>query len=227
MGKSMAKIISFTPAAAHQDLSRAKDQNKRQQNPHSDHLQNHHDEGRDSKWVHDCANGDTEALGKLFDQYVNDVYRFLARLNFVQTQEIDDLVQETFLAVLGGAKRFKKNAKVRTWILGIAANKARERVRKAVREKNFRSRRADYVRLLYLGTEPETQAINNQDFQILISFFKHLPANQQLALTLCDVEGLSGLQAAKALGVPKGTLYRWLSEARRFLRQKIEAGGRS
>ena len=48
-----------------------------------------------------------------------------------------------------------------------------------------------------------------------------LPVEQREAFLLCDVEQSRGVEAAQALGVPEGTLYRRLHEARKALRRAI------
>ena len=59
--------------------------------------------------------------------------RFLARASGMDSREVEDLVQATFLEVYRSAGRFRRHSQVRTWILGIAANQARHYVRRMVR----------------------------------------------------------------------------------------------
>ena len=51
------------------------------------------------------ANGNLEALGRLFDRHAPSVRRYLARLG-VAASDADDLVQATFLEVVRAAWRF-------------------------------------------------------------------------------------------------------------------------
>ena len=76
-----------------------------------------------------CSTGDPDALATLYDRHVHSVHRFLYRLSHVDEHEVEDMVQEAFLAVYRSAKRYKGDASVRTWIFAIAANLAKTRAR--------------------------------------------------------------------------------------------------
>jgi RNA polymerase sigma-70 factor, ECF subfamily len=70
--------------------------------------------------------GDEAAFAWAFDRH-DGMLRRLAR-TFVATQAAaDEVVQETWLAVIEGIDRFEGRASVRTWITRILMNKARTR----------------------------------------------------------------------------------------------------
>jgi RNA polymerase sigma-70 factor (ECF subfamily) len=76
--------------------------------------------------------GDLSGLGVLFDRYGGDVRRLLLRLG-VPPGDADDLVQQTFLDVLGASARFQADAPVKPWLLGLAAMHARRHRRSVCR----------------------------------------------------------------------------------------------
>jgi DNA-directed RNA polymerase specialized sigma24 family protein len=49
-----------------------------------------------------------------------------------------------------------------------------------------------------------------------------LPHDLRVAFVMCDVEGVPGVEAARAVGVPPGTMWRRLHEARKALAAAIE-----
>jgi DNA-directed RNA polymerase specialized sigma24 family protein len=53
-----------------------------------------------------------------------------------------------------------------------------------------------------------------------------LPHDLRVAFVLCDLEGISGVDAARTLGVRPGTVWRRLHEARKELRARLEEGRR-
>jgi RNA polymerase sigma-70 factor (ECF subfamily) len=70
--------------------------------------------------------GDEEAFGWLLDTYSAHLHR-LAR-SFVRTQgAAEEVVQETWLAVISGIGRFEARSSVKTWIYRILMNQARRR----------------------------------------------------------------------------------------------------
>jgi RNA polymerase sigma-70 factor (ECF subfamily) len=53
-----------------------------------------------------------------------------------------------------------------------------------------------------------------------------LPEDQRLVLVMVEYQGMSGVEVAKALDKPAGTVWRWLHEARAELRRTLERGKR-
>lgn len=182
------------------------------------------DRESDVELVAACASGDTGALSELFDRHVDSVYRHLTRLSWVDDHAVDDLVQDTFLAAFEGASTFNGSASVRTWLLGVASNLARMRVRTDVRR---RQRGGAYVELSARDSaRPDQDAETAELMARCAAAVGELPHDQRVAFLMCDVEEVRGRDAAAALGVPEGTLYRRLHQARRALRSLLSGGGR-
>jgi len=166
-----------------------------------------------------CTAGDAAALAALYDRLEDDVRRCLVRLTWIDDHLVDDLVQDTFLEVFASAASFKGNASVRSWVLGITANLARKHVRGDSRRKE---RQRLYVeRTDNRDRDPGTEAENRELVAHLQEALAELPHPQREAFVLCDVEGLSGVEAARALDIPRGTLYRRLHTARTTLREAL------
>jgi len=52
-----------------------------------------------------------------------------------------------------------------------------------------------------------------------------MPEDLRLAFTLCELEGMKGVEVARVLGMREGTLWRKLHEARLRLRGELEREG--
>jgi RNA polymerase sigma-70 factor (ECF subfamily) len=170
-----------------------------------------------------CASGDAAALGALFDRHHAAVYRFITRLSQVHIDDVDDLVQSTFLTVQRSAKTFRGGSAVRTWIFGVAVNVVR-------RESRSRGRRRRLA--VAVAIEPPVGAAGldemtdrRQALRRLQVALADLPAPLRECFVLCQLEGVPGPEAAKALGVRVGTLYRRIHEARRRLRRCLSDTG--
>lgn len=171
-----------------------------------------------------CGTGDAIALGALFDRFHVAVYRFASRLPTTDELARDDLVQSTFLEVTRAAPTFRGASSVRTWILGIAANIARRQLRSDRRRLVHQARFLD-------NAEPSPRLVDEQvDRRLLLARIGEamalLPSDQQIAFILCDLEQLPGIEVARVLGVPEGTLWRRLHTARKAMRLAIEKGSR-
>lgn len=169
-----------------------------------------------------CAKRDPNALGVLFDRYQSTVYRFLSRLSGTDARDLDDLVQATFLEVHRAASQFRGASAVKSWIVGIALNIARHHVRSEVRRKAMLSSYAESPK----GdpARPDDNAERRQLMNKLYSALDTLPREQREVFVMCDLEEVRGVEAARILNVPEGTVWRRLHEARKALRAALEGG---
>jgi RNA polymerase sigma-70 factor (ECF subfamily) len=178
----------------------------------------------DVQLVRACAAGDAAALGELFDRHHVAVYRFLSRLLAASSQDLDELVSETFLHVFRSARTFRGHAAVRTWINAIAANVGRHHVRKEIRRHSF------LTALRGCLPEPSTDANQVNERRDLLRRLSQvvaaLPHDLRVVYVMCDLEEIPGVEVAEILGVPEGTLWRRLHQARRALRAALDGGPR-
>jgi len=76
--------------------------------------------------------GDEAAFREIVNRYKNSLYAFLKRfLN--QSDLVDDVFQETFLQLFTSWESFDPSRPLRPWLFTIAANKAKDALRKAQR----------------------------------------------------------------------------------------------
>ncbi|MCC7386711.1 MAG: RNA polymerase sigma factor [Deltaproteobacteria bacterium] len=167
-----------------------------------------------------CALADSAALGALFDRHHLRVHRFLARLAGVGPVEVEDLLQETFASVWSSARRYQGRSPALTWIFGIAANIARNHARS-----RQRGARAMFALSELPSTPPERSddiAARKESLRRIEAALSAIPHDLRVAFVLCDLEGISGVDAAKTLDVRPGTIWRRLHEARTLLRRALE-----
>ncbi len=72
--------------------------------------------------------GDEAALAALMDRWELPVKRVIARIVF-NVGEAEELAQETFVRVWQQREKFRDGAEVKPWVLSIAVNLARNRLR--------------------------------------------------------------------------------------------------
>lgn len=75
-----------------------------------------------------------EQLSLIFEEYYRPVYRFFLNRGF-DHDECLDLAQETFFRVYKGMHDYREEARLKTWILTIAANLWRNEIRSRRAEK--------------------------------------------------------------------------------------------
>jgi RNA polymerase sigma-70 factor (ECF subfamily) len=182
------------------------------------------DQLSDEALVANCANGDNAALEELFNRHGDNVYRVLDRLAHVERQDLEDMVQATFVAVKRSAAQFDFRSAVTTWIFGIALNVARNNVRHQARQRRAMEAVAE-TNAFREGRGPEERASHRQLMIRLEAAFDALPPDLRTVFTLCDLEGLRGVDVARLLEIPQGTVWRRLHDARTRLRKLVEGEG--
>jgi RNA polymerase sigma-70 factor (ECF subfamily) len=164
-------------------------------------------------------NGDTGALGLLYDRYDRDVRRVIARLG-VQAGDVDDLVQATFLEVFNCADRFDGRDRGKPWLVGLAVMMVRRHRRSLVRAA---ARLAHWASHPSAGTEtPEQSVVALQAAELAQNALNRLSRKKREAFVLLALEGLSGEEASKIVGVPLQTIWTRLHHARRELHAALE-----
>lgn len=147
------------------------------------------------------ATGDGVAYERLVNRHQATIFRYLrAALGDVTAAE--DALQETFLAAWRSADRYRGEASVRAWLLGIARNAARRLRRRRVGEPE------EYVALDDLGVQagwgsedPEQQLLATLRRDALQAAFERLTESEREILVLRDLEGLAGDTVASILGL--------------------------
>ena len=86
----------------------------------------------DAELLADFAKGDEAAFREIVNRYKNGLYAFLKQfLN--QQDSVEDVFQETFLQLFTSVDSFDTSRPLRPWLFTIAANKAKDTLRKQQR----------------------------------------------------------------------------------------------
>jgi RNA polymerase sigma-70 factor (ECF subfamily) len=159
------------------------------------------------------AGGDTSALRVLYDRHVGWLVVRLSR-RCTDRGVVDEVVQDTFLAVWRSAARFRGDGVVPAWIWGIGARRLVERFR-----------RRPLPPWSEVGREAEPSA--EESVLMGIEHGDLAGAMQRLSPELRDVlratvlDGLTTREAAVLLGIPAGTVKTRMMRARRELREAV------
>ncbi len=181
----------------------------------------------DEELVLACAANDERALEELFHRHCEQVQRVLVRLGQIDRKDLEDVVQSTFLEVFRSAKRFGGRSAVSTWILGIAMN-VRRHLQRGESRRHAAMAAIARVTPAIDQRRPDEWASRREALDRLQRAFEALPQDFRVVFVLCDLEGLKGVDVARTLGLPEGTVWRRLHEARLRLRAQVQdqEGGR-
>jgi RNA polymerase sigma-70 factor (ECF subfamily) len=172
---------------------------------------------RDSALLVAIAAGDRRALEELYLSYHRRLARFLSRFT-PRYENVEEIINDTFLVVWQSAKDFRHASQVSTWIIGIAYRTALKSFR---RQKNHAEARS-------LDDYPEQTVDPTFDAEVH-DWLKHglsrLPLEQRLTLELAYHMGHSLEEIAAITDCPVGTVKARMFHAREKLRQYLPALG--
>jgi RNA polymerase sigma-70 factor (ECF subfamily) len=184
---------------------------------------------RDAELIARILSGERELFHELVRPYEKSVY--FATFSILQNeQDAEDAAQETVLKALKNLRNFQAEAKFSTWLISIAVNDARARLRHA-RVLKFES--VDETppdedggftpSVISDWREVPLQALERKELrELLQKAIACLPEIYREVLLLRDVEEFSIAEAATALDVSEGVVKTRLLRAR-LMMQKLLA----
>jgi RNA polymerase sigma-70 factor (ECF subfamily) len=162
--------------------------------------------------------GEAGGLAVLIRRHHDDLMRFLVRL-VGDRAGAEDVFQETFLQVHTSADSFDASRRFKPWLFTIAANKARDLLRRNQRRRTLDlsapiggpsrdgGEGSTFVDLMQLdGPSPaENLSVSERD-RLVQQAVSEVPPTLREVLLLAYFQRLSYNQIADALGIPLGTV---------------------
>jgi RNA polymerase sigma-70 factor (ECF subfamily) len=175
------------------------------------------DSPEDVVWLRRAAGGDSRAASLLFRMHGARVQRMAARVLGAGDAEVDDVVQQTFLAALDGAARFDGRSALSTWLVGIANRRALD----AARSRARRARLREVTSWFGFGAAAPAASEAHDARDSATGALAVLTPDQRSVFVLVSVEGYTLQEAADMTGIGISTLHARLAAARK----KLDAAG--
>src|SRR3954447_5352144 len=196
----------------------------------------------DADVVRALKRGDESVFAELVDAYSGGLLR-MAQMYVRDRAVAEEVVQETWLAVLRGIDRFEGRSSLKTWIYRILINTAKTRGQRESRSIPFSAAAGgdepavDPDRFLdsdhrhaggwLLGPSdwqtPEEELLQGETRDAILRAIDQLPAAQRAVMTMRDVEGFPADEVAAALGISDGNQRVLLHRAGSKVRTAVEA----
>lgn len=193
--------------------------------------------------VEGLRDGDEDAFRLLIDEHSGYLLRMA--LSYTDSRAVaEEMVQETWIAVLRGIDRFQGRSSLRTWIARILVNTAKTRAARERRSIPFSSLgdgggdrpAVDPDRFRPAGgadggqwaqppgrwPTPEEGALSSEARGVVLAAIGELPPTQQAVVTLRDVEGWPANEVCDALEVSEGNQRVLLHRGRSKVRGALE-----
>ena len=164
----------------------------------------------DQSLLEALASGDVGALESLYERHAPWLsVRLMRRCN--DREVVADVLQDTFVAVWQGARRYQGTGEVGAWMWGIAIRRLIGVLRRQPRTT--------------VPTHDEPQAVSAEELVLagtehgdLAGALRQLSPELRAVVQATILDGLTTREAAKLLGIPAGTVKTRMMRARSELR---------
>ena len=177
----------------------------------------------DEKLIFRFQEGDINAYNELVKRYKDRLFNFVLRY-FNNSEQAEDVVQDTLIKLYTHASYYKNIAKFSTWIFTIAKNNALTELRKNKRKKTD-SLWTDDGQVIDINSKEESlesKVQNEIAIDQLNKFLDEIPENFRMAVVLRDFQELSYEEISKILEIPIGTIKSRINRGRIQLAEKMK-----
>lgn len=195
----------------------------------------------DAALVNRLLDGDEAAFNGLVEQYHGRLLR-LALVFVSDRASAEEVVQDTWLAVLTGLRSFEGRSALKTWIFSILTNRAKTRGQRDKRSVPFSALSGQHFpedaavspsRFTPSGSwsappeqwdedTPERLLLRRETRALIEQMITGLPPGQRAVVTLRDVEGLDSTEACNILEISETNQRVLLHRARARVRTALE-----
>jgi RNA polymerase sigma-70 factor (ECF subfamily) len=184
--------------------------------------------------------GDESAFCAVVDRYHRSLVR-LARTYVSDPMVAEEIVQETWLALVRGIGRFEARSSLKTWLFHVLSYQANRRMKREARTIPFSELHGPTVdpeRFDPSGTQwaghwseelpdwegtPEERLLTAETLACIDGLIARLPERQRQVIILRDIEGLSAADACSVLEIPDRIQRLLLHRARARVREGLTA----
>ena len=199
-------------------------------------------ESSDKDLVERLRAGDEAAFAELIDRYGAMMLR-VAQMYVRDRATAEEVVQETWLAVLNGIDRFEGRSSLKTWLFRILTNRAKTRGEREGRMVPFSSLagadEGDQPAVdpdRFLGPDsrapgawaapprawPQDKLLERETLGVIRMAIEELPEAQREVIRLRDIEGWTPMEVTDALEITDGNQRVLLHRARSKVRAALE-----
>ena len=177
----------------------------------------------------EIQSGNRSEFAKLIEIHSNQIFRLALKI-LNNSQDAEDVLQNTFLKAFQNINNFEGRSKISTWLYRIATNEALMIIRKQKPEVNI-SEESDednkeinspnlFVDWCCL---PESELISSESKIELDNAIQRLSDALRIVFILRDIEGLSIQETSKILNISETAVKTRLLRARLHLREQLSA----
>jgi RNA polymerase sigma-70 factor (ECF subfamily) len=183
------------------------------------------EEMTDAEVIARILDGETDLYEILVHRYNSYLYK-VGRSYRYSHQDVEDLMQETYISAYAHLRTFENRSTFKTWIVRIMLNQCYHKkqrmgfrgeisVPEGIEEKSvplFNQARTDTGKTV----------LNMELKEILESAVHHIPEDYRMVFTLRELSGMTVRETAEALDITEGNVKVRLNRAKQMLRSEIQ-----
>ena len=171
--------------------------------------------GKDLQLYKQAVEGDIQAFEELFSSNYTHIYNLCYRM-MRNSQDAEDMLQETMLKAWRKLKSFKQSSSFSTWLHRIAANTCLDAIRQRKNNKTSLEEMNEYGKEL---TDEDSVSFDERSVQrqVIEEALASLKERDRIIIILRDVQGYSYEEMSQILECPMGTVRSRLSRARQSM----------
>ena len=169
----------------------------------------------DETLLKEFLRGDPACFELLVRRHSRELYQFVVRLTG-DSMAAEDVIQETFLKVHSAGDSFDPTRRFKPWLFTIAANKARDHIRRRVRRREvpfdaqIRHDAEGTQRYIHLlsgdNTPPDEELLLDEKRRIVREVIEQMPGKLGETLILAYYHRFAYKEIGEVVGIPLGTV---------------------
>ncbi len=187
--------------------------------------------GEDIELASAVSRNDPNAVSKLFALYNEPIARYIYTVaSHLSDNDNQDIVQETFIAVLHSIKDYRGESSLSTWILRIAYFKSIDFLRKHKSLDKSESPLSDVeanedISFVDPAGSAEDKAISNEEIQLVYKGLASLPEEQRQVIYFRYVIGMRVEDVAETMKLSRRMVELHITRGRAALRKWLGSHG--
>jgi RNA polymerase sigma-70 factor (ECF subfamily) len=140
-------------------------------------------------------------------------------------QDVEDLMQETYINAYSNLSKFENRSSFKTWIIKIMLNQCHHKAKK-FSFKNEKpkeiSQNENITPMFSSNTDPNNVVANKELTMIVQNAICKIPVDYRMVFSLRELNGLSIAETAEALDITASNVKVRLNRAKTMLRKQLE-----
>ena len=167
--------------------------------------------------------GDIQVYELIVRRYNPYLYKIGKSYGFWH-QDVQDIMQETYVNAYRNLSKFKRESTFRTWLSRIMLNNCYHKKQKLIKKKEVSADSLEGIAKVHLTSETmrNIKPINKELGSVLERAIQNLPEKYKIVFTLRELNALSIAETSEVLDITAGNVKVRLNRAKALLRTEIE-----